>query len=102
MILGDLAGVEVDHRNGDGLDNRRCNLRLCTRAQNCQSMKIAPGKASLFRGVTWHAASNSWRARISLVGKRLHLGLFSEERAAAKAYDDAAKELHGEFAILNF
>lgn len=88
----------VDHRNRDGLDNRKdCNLREATKAQNL--MNQGPrGGASQYKGVAYHAKTGKWRARI----KQQALGLHATEEAAARAYDAAAREQFGEFARLNF
>ena len=88
--------VWIDHINGDGLDNRRENLRICTPVQNCANQKKTRG-TSRFKGVCEHGV-NQWRARIA----REELGYFDSEEEAAKAYDRAAFEKWGEFARLNF
>lgn len=94
-------GDIVDHANGDTMDNRLCNLRICTNAQNiANSKKYRSGKTSQFKGVC--AYGNRWRAQIMHRGQKKNLGLFSSEEEAAKAYDDAARERFGEFARLNF
>ena len=102
-ILAAPRGVMVDHENGNGLDNRRGNIRLCSTGQN-QHNRAANrgGMASRFKGVTWHNRLGKWIARVSAGGHRRHLGVFGDEIEAAKAYDDAARVLHGEFARLNF
>lgn len=97
-------GLLVDHRNGNGLDNRRANLRICTHIGNNQNRAVSlqPGKSSRFKGVSWHAPTSKWHASIRANGKGYYLGLFLDEEGAARAYDTAAKRLHGEFARLNF
>lgn len=91
----------VDHINRNGLDNRRANLRLVTIAQN--NMNRRPwSRSSKFKGVSFHKNQNRFIARITVNGKRLHLGSFINESAAAKAYDKAALEHFGQFAYLNF
>ncbi len=93
----------VDHRNGNGLDNRRDNLRLATHSQNqCNKGKSRPNSSSRFIGVYFEKRSCRWVAKIVLHGKRIWLGRFTDELSAAKAYDRAACEYHKEFARLNF
>lgn len=101
MIMNAPPGIQVDHINGDPLDNRRCNLRLCTHAENQCNQHVVRGR-SQFKGVTWHKQNRKWRARIVHHGKDIHLGLFDDEVEAARAYDAAACEFHGDFARLNF
>ena len=102
QILNAPPSLECDHINGNGLDNRRCNLRLCTRSQNNMNRHRSCGGSSRFKGVGRHNPRNKWRAYIGDNGKLHHLGLFANEIDAAHAYDNAATELFGEFASLNF
>lgn len=88
---------EVDHKNGNGLDNRKCNLRIATSSQNKANTKIRRDNTSGFKGVIWHKASNKWMARVA----DKYLGLFRSKYEAAKAYNQKAKEMFGEFARLN-
>lgn len=91
-------GMVTDHIDGDGLNNRRGNLRLATRAQN--SANAAPrGGASKYRGV--FKGKGKWCAQIAKGGVRISLGSFDTEEEAAAAYDETAKSLHGQFARLN-
>jgi hypothetical protein len=93
----------VDHINGDGLDNRKVNLRLATPAQNNWNSKSGMDRGkSKYKGVKWHKHVKKWAAVISVNGQRKHLGYFADEKQAARAYDKAAKEFRGEYAILNF
>lgn len=94
--------IGIDHRNGDGLDNRRSNLRVTTQAQNCANTRIRSNNKSGFKGVSWHAARAAWVAQIKSGDTSHHLGLFSDREAAARAYDDAAIDLFGEYARINF
>jgi hypothetical protein len=95
LLLNASKGVEVDHRNRDGLDNRRSNLRLATRSQNRANTR-AVGGTSIYKGVT--RAGKAWQAEIACK----YIGRFPTEGAAARAYDAAAREVFGEFAYLNF
>lgn len=89
--------VAVDHRNGDGLDNRRENLRQASALENAVN-RSQRTHSSRFKGVTWNEARRQWRAQI----QRTYLGSFASEEAAALVYDDAARQLFGEFAAFNF
>lgn len=92
FVLDAPHGIEVDHINGDKLDNRRANLRLCTDSQNRMNVERFKSNKSGFKGV--HRAKNKWRAEIN--------GYFDAAEDAARAYDRAALELFGEFARTNF
>lgn len=104
LITGAEPGVLVDHRNGDGLDNRRHNLRTCTHTQNMQNRKMHSNNRSGFKGVYQHRGkgSNRWYAQLRVDGRRIHIGAFPTPEDAARAYDEAALRHHGEFARLNF
>lgn len=92
----------VDHRNGDGLDNRRSNLRPATNAQNARNGPLRMHNTSGYRGVFWNKRDRVWHAKIGADYRLRHLGTFPDPISAAHAYDAAARELHGEFARLNF
>ena len=102
FITNAPKGLFVDHKNHNGLDNRRSNLRLCTHAQNQQNTKPRSGGTSKYKGVFWEKAKKKFRAKITHNRKGIHLGYFDDEIDAAKAYDKKAVELFGEFAYLNF
>ena len=91
----------TDHRNRNTLDNRRFNLREVTSSQNQMNASSHSG-ASQFKGVWWRKERSVWTANISLDHRRKRIGSFSNEIDAARAYDAAARELFGEFALLNF
>lgn len=98
-----LPGVpRLDHRDGNGLNNQRDNLRPATARQNQQGFQRKRANTSAqFRGVTLHFCGK-WQARIGVNGKKIHLGYSRSETDAAKAYDDAARKTFGEFASPNF
>lgn len=100
-ILGIVdSNVQVDHADGNGLVNTRLNIRIATRNQNQQNKRKNGGCASAYKGV--HLCNGKWRARITIDGKRRHLGYFASETEAASAYDSAAKHLFNKFALTNF
>lgn len=94
-------GLWVDHINGNGLDNRRCNLRLVTPAQNMYNIR-GFGKTSRYKGVSYVPKSNRWVAQIGHNNTHKYLGLYVNEVDAAKSYDKAAMKLFGEYARPNF
>lgn len=100
LLLDAPKGLEVDHINGDGLDNRRCNLRIATKTQNRQNIHMGRG-ACRFKGVQPTTQSKRWMARIQVNGKSVYLGCFRTQEDAARAYDRAARCHHGEFARTN-
>ena len=100
-IMNASPGEQVDHINHDTLDNRRCNLRLCSNQENKRNA-LPQGGMSRFKGVSWHKRHAQWYAHIGLNGKIHYLGHFPDEESAARAYDEAAAEAFGEFACLNF
>ena len=99
--MGAPEHLLVDHIDHNGLNNCRSNLRLSTMAQNVRNT-ISRGGSSKYKGVHWCKRSKKWTGQICFNGKGHHLGGFRDEIEAAKAYDKRAKELHGEFACLNF
>jgi len=94
---------EVDHINSNGLDNRKRNLRFVTRSQNMQNAKKRKNCSSRYKGVDWDKRKKKWRARIWVeLRKDTHIGYFTSEIDAAKAYDEKAREFYRDYARLNF
>lgn len=91
--------IIIDHKNHNGLDNRKENLRICTYSQNSANSCGNRNASSIYKGVT--KCKRRWRAQIIYEHKYYHLGLYLSEIEAAKAYNEKAKELHGEFAFIN-
>lgn len=90
-------GVLVDHRDGDGLNNRRSNLRFATKSQNAHNMRKPCTNTSGHKGVTWDKRDHKWQAKIMVGGRQRSLGYFEHKADAARAYAEASAELHGEF-----
>lgn len=101
-IMGRQKGKEIDHRNGDKLDNRRANLRFVTATQNLQSRRKFNNNTSGYRGVTWLKAAKAWQVCVRANKIKYFIGYFKDKIEAARAYDKAAKKYHGNFAQLNF
>lgn len=99
-ILGEPDGA-IDHINGDGLDNRRANLRFANHHQNGGNSRTRGG-SSIYKGVSWKKEYGRWSAQIGEAGKTVYLGYFDDEVSAAIAYDAAARRVFGPFAALNF
>lgn len=102
FILDAPAGMDVDHINHDTLDNRKCNLRVCTHSENLMNQKRSKANTSGYKGVHWHKKSKRWVAQVRKEGKTVYCKLFVSKEDAARAYDAAALEHHGEFASINF
>lgn len=93
---------QVDHIDGNPLNNHESNLREATVSQNAMNRKKQSNNTSGYVGVSWHAGTNKWQTSIKVNSKRIHLGLFDDKIEAAKTRDKAALKYHGEFARLNF
>jgi len=99
LIMQCPAGLFVDHIDGNGLNNTRANLRICSRAQNNANRRSARSSMSMYLGVCLF--KGRWRAQIRQNGKKTHIGLYDTEIEAALAYNRMAQICHGEFARLN-
>lgn len=102
VILNAPDGLEVDHIDGNGLNNQRSNLRLCTHRENQRNRPKNKNNKSGYKGVFWNSRANKWRVGIRVDRKDIFLGTFFCLIKAAKAYDEAAIKYFGEFAYLNF
>lgn len=101
VILIAPVGMHVDHINGDGLDNRRCNLRLSTNSENLSNRTRTKKNTSGFKGVYWYKSNKKWTAQICVNFRKIYLGMYDDPKEAAHAYDKAAIEHFGEFAKTN-
>ena len=101
LITGVKRGEIVDHINGDGLDNRRVNLRIVSHRINLANQRTQLGRSSRFKGVSFNKRGQQWEAYIKVNGKQRRLGWYENELNAAMAYNAAATEAWGEFARLN-
>jgi hypothetical protein len=102
LITSAPKGMDVDHIDGDGLNNRRCNLRICTRSQNQRNKRVANRNG--FCGVVFKAKkkTNQYAAQITVDKKTVYVGYFDTAERAARAADSARYAIAGEFAKLNF
>lgn len=101
VIIGANPGECVDHINGNARDNQRCNLRIATRQQNSTNVGLRINNKSGYKGVRYDKRRGYWYAEIKKDYRSRYLGSFDNKHDAARAYNAAAIELHGEFANLN-
>lgn len=102
LIMNPPADMQVDHKNHNGLDNRRHNLRVCTASQNGANRRKQAGMKYKYRGIWFDKRAGKFGAQIKVNYKLIHIGFYDDDAAAARAYDEKAKELFGEFANTNF
>jgi len=101
LIMNTQDGIEIDHRDHNGLNNQKYNLRNCTSSQNAQNRRKRKNCSSVYKGVSFNRRKNKWNAGIKINGKQFHLGYFILEKSAAKAYDLAANKHFKGFANFN-
>jgi hypothetical protein len=110
-IMKVSSNIDIDHKNGNGLDNRKNNMRIATSSENNRNQKPRKNGVSKYKGVAWHKLAEKWRVQIMYNKKMIWLGYFEKnivdgidigELEAAKAYDNAAIKYFGSFACLNF
>jgi len=101
-IMNPQAGMEVDHKDGNGLNNQKGNLRICTKSQNQYNKSIQKNNKSGYKGVWFDKIRLRWAVSITIDGKSRRIGRYTDIVQAARAYDEAAKRYYGEFAKLNF
>lgn len=100
LLLGSKL-AEIDHKDGNGLNNQRNNLREATRTQNARNRKSVTGSSSQCVGVSFVTRTQKWQAQIKVGSKNFYLGQYATEQEAAEARDRAAVKFHGQFAKLN-
>jgi hypothetical protein len=101
VIMNTPDGMDTDHINGNGLDNRRGNLRVCAHRENMKNMRAHKDALSKYKGVGWRKNRSRWQATIMTDGRLKYIGAFETEIQAAEAYNAAALKYHGQFAKLN-
>lgn len=101
LLMNAQKGQLVDHKNGCGLDNRRENLRICSKSQNAQNSLLPRNNSTGIKGVRWFPRTGKWHAYIMLNQKQLHLGYFFDKELAQKARASAERKLFGDFSPLN-
>lgn len=102
VIMETQETDEIDHKDGNGLNNQKINLRICTHQENSCNRKLFSSSTSGFKGVSWNKRYRKWRVSISKNGRSRYLGQYNCLVKAAKVYDDRARLLFGEYACLNF
>jgi hypothetical protein len=102
LIMNCSKGMQVDHIDGNPLNNQKSNLRICTLKENCRNVEKRKHCSSIYKGVHFEKYTKKWRAQITVNNKEIKLGRFLNEKDAAIAYDKAAMFYFKEFSYLNF
>lgn len=101
IIINTPSNMFTDHINGNTLDNRKDNLRICTKSENNRNRGMGRNNKSGLKGVTWHKYDKKWQAQITIDNKNIYLGKFVDKFEAFEVYNNKAKELFGEY-VRNF
>ena len=101
-LLNYPTGMDIDHINGNGLDNRRENLRICTRSENLRNSKLRNNNTSGYKGVSWSKMRKKWIVQIRFDNKSKCLGFYSDKIRAAHIYDLVSLDYYGDYARTNF
>jgi hypothetical protein len=102
LIMNAPDNMVVDHINGNPLDNRKCNLRICSQRENMLNRNLNRNNKSGYKGVSWSKRDNKWLSELQTNNKSYYLGIYKDKIEAAKAYDKKAIEFFGEYAKTNF
>ncbi len=97
LITNCPKGLEVDHVNGNPLDNRKFNLRVCTHAENMMNLGKPKNNTSGYKGISWVRRDRRWAVHVYAKGKHIYGGYFTDIHEAVKRYGDLMKKHHGEF-----
>lgn len=101
VLMNTPDGFDTDHIDGNRMNNKKSNLRICTHSENVYNSSPSRDCASKYKGVGWNKQNKKWTSNIRFNGKLTHLGYFRDEKVAAQTYNDAAIRLFGKFARLN-
>lgn len=99
VVMGAPSGMVVDHINGNKLDNRKSNLKVVTQSENNMNAKMTSRNTSGIRGVSWSKHYQRWVPRIAVRGKEIYLGRYKTKEEAARVYEQASREYHGEYSF---
>lgn len=99
LVLSDSTKKDIDHINGNTLDNRKSNLRACSRSENCRNRGMSKNNSSGYKGI--FQCKKRWQSSIMINRAAIYIGSFATKEEAALAYNKAAIKYHGEFACLN-